>query len=240
MTDLSRRSTEPELIDELSIPPQEMNSILKQVTWLNNNFGRMTPILNFIFEAHRRLNRPVVVVDLGCGQGDHLIKIAEWSARQNCPVQLIGVDQHPSAVKLARQNCTKYGIDIMEGDAVATIHSSRLGEADIFISTLFTHHLNDTQIVALLGSMSKKARYGWFIDDLQRSGVSRGFVKMLTAVGRFHPIVQNDARVSIERGFSRKDWANYLEQAKVPAGQTEIFWNWAFRYGVLYRRHFAN
>lgn len=240
MTDLSRRSSEPELMDETSIPTTEMQDILKQVTWLNKNFGRVTPILNYIFEAHRRLGRPVVVVDLGCGQGDLLIKIAEWSAKQNCPVQLIGVDQHPSAVKLARQNCTRYGIDVMEGDAVATIHSARLGEVDIFISTLFTHHLNDGQIVALIASMTKKARYGWFVDDLQRSGVSRSFVKMLTALGRFHPVVQNDARVSIERGFSREDWHNYLEKAGVPVGQTEIFWNWAFRFGVLYRRPFSN
>lgn len=238
--DLSRRSSEPELMDELTIPPKEMNDILKQVTWLNKKFGRITPILDAIFEAHRRLGRPVVVVDLGCGQGDLLIQIAEWGVRLGCPVQLIGVDQHPSAVKLARQNCTKHGIDIMEGDAIATIYSSRLGEVDIFISTLFTHHLNDTQIVALLESMTKKCRYGWFIDDLQRSGVSRSFVKVLTTLGRFHPVVQNDARVSIERGFSRQDWCSYLERARVPTGHTEIFWNWAFRYGVFYRRPFNN
>lgn len=240
MTDLSRRSTEAEQMDEMSIPPKEMNDILRQVTWLNKNFGRVTPIFNYIFEAHRKLNRPVVVVDLGCGQGDLLIQISEGCSKQNVPVQLIGVDQHPSAVKLARQSCTKYGIDIMEGDAIETIHSTRLGEVDIFISTLFTHHLNDTQIIALLASTTKKARYGWFIDDLQRSLVSRSFIKFFTAMGRFHPVVQNDARVSIERGFSRADWLQYLEKANVPVNQTEIFWNWAFRYGVLYRRLFLN
>ncbi len=238
--DLSRRSTEPELMDEMNINPKDMNEVLKQVTWLNQNFGRVTPMLNMISQAQRQLGRPVIVADLGCGQGDLLIKIAEWSVKQQCAVQLIGIDQHPAAVRLARQSCTRYGIDVMEGDAISTINSNRLGDVDIFISTLFTHHLSDIQIVALLESMTQKARYGWLIDDLQRSSVSRGLLKVLTSVGRFHPIVQNDSRVSVERSFNRSDWESYLQKARVPAAQTEIFWNWAFRLSVQYRRQFLN
>lgn len=240
MHDLSRRSDENELMDEMSIPPKEMNEILQQVTWLNKSFGRIKPMLNMISEAGRKLNRPVVIADLGCGQGDLLLKIAEWSKKNSCDVQLIGVDQHPSAVKLARQNCTKFGIDIMEGDAIATIYSGRLGEVDIFISTLFAHHLKDTQIIALMQSMTKKARYGWAIDDLVRSQISHNFVRILTSVGKFHPIVRHDARVSIERGFQKSDWINYLNQAGISPELVQISWNWAFRHSIEYRKRFDN
>jgi SAM-dependent methyltransferase len=241
--EMPTRSQEPELMDESTVKVGEMQDVLDEVTWLNFNFGNFRPIFDMIRAANRvqkinlktgEENRVVRVCDLGCGQGDLLKKIYTWSQSSGVAVELVGIDMHSSVVAVAERACRGLPIQIYQSEAVQFVESSRGKEVDIYISSLFTHHLTDDMIVVLMRAMAESARFGWYIDDLQRSSLSRFFVGLVTRVGRFHKIVRHDAIVSVERGFRLRDWYELADRARLAPEKLRIQWRWAFRFGVSY------
>jgi hypothetical protein len=91
-------------------------------------------------------------------------------------------------------------------------------EADVAISSLLTHHLEDPQIVCFLAWMEATARVGWFVNDLHRMpGTYRAF-QALAAVWPFHRFVKHDGLVSIRRSFRMEDWVRMCAAAGLAEG----------------------
>ena len=89
------------------------------------------------------------------------------------------------------------------------------GRPDVIISSLFTHHLSDAQVVAFLRWMERHARLGWFINDLHRHRLPHlGFRLLARAMG-WHRFVGHDGTVSIARAFRPREWESLLRQAGV-------------------------
>ena len=87
---------------------------------------------------------------------------------------------------------------------------------DIIVSSLMTHHLEDTEIIALLRWMETTAQVGWFINDLERSEQSSRMLRWLERVMRWHRFVRHDGPVSFRRAFREEDWVRLLKAADVP------------------------
>ncbi len=186
--------------------------------------NRMTfgyrPTLHFlegVMAAHKGLNSPLRIVDVGSGGGDALRRIARWAARRGLPVRLTGIDLNPHATRAARELC---GEDPAFGN-ICWRTGSAFGEpaaqeADVIISALVTHHMRDDEIVAFLRWMEAHAPHGWFINDLLRSRRASRWFTALAGVMRWHPFVRHDGPVSFQRAFRTEDWQRLLEKAGVP------------------------
>ena len=72
---------------------------------------------------------------------------------------------------------------------------------DFIISSQFTHHLTDGQIVMFIRWMEAHARRGWFIGDLHRHWLPYYGFGLLAWLARWHHFVLSDGRISIARGF---------------------------------------
>lgn len=157
---------------------------------------------------------PLHVIDVGCGGGDTLRHIERAARQWKLPVRLTGIDLNPYAARAAREfTPASSSIEWVTGDAF----SYRAEPVDVVISSLFTHHLPDAEIVQFLRWMTDTARVGWFVNDLHRDAMPYYTFTVLARLARWHRFVQHDGPVSIRRAFRTTDWQGYLHQAGLDA-----------------------
>ena len=100
---------------------------------------------------------------------------------------------------------------------------------DLIVTSQFTHHLADADVVHFLCWLERHAARGWLVVDLHRAAFAYWGFGLLATVAGWHPIVRSDGMISVARGFRRADWQRPLAEAGVPA---EIHWHPGFRWSV--------
>ena len=110
---------------------------------------------------------------------------------------------------------------------------------DFIISSQFTHHLPDGQVVMFMRWMEAHARRGWFIGDLHRHWLPYYGFGLLAWLARWHPFVLSDGRISIARAFVPDDWRRLMQAADLPADEVAITWTVPFRLSVARTRAHA-
>ena len=203
----------PEWMDE-PCSYEDFRSCLIDLAQVNRLTFASRPTLHWLDElvAARKSTEPLRIVDVGFGGGDMLRRIARWATRRGIAVQLTGIDLNPHAARAAREfTSANVAIDWITGDAF-----SYTEPADVILSSLFTHHLSEPDIVRFLAWMDSVARRGWFINDLVREKTPLQLFTVLSRLARWHRFVRHDGPVSFRRSFREADWQRMLSAAGIP------------------------
>ncbi len=226
MIDWSTRSTATEWMDEPDADPADWAACLRDLTAVNTLTLARPPTVSFLRRAARG-RRTLSVLDVGSGGGDMLRRVARWGRRRGLALRLEGVDLGPASAPAA-DAATPPALNIRyrTGD----VFDEPPGSVDVVISSLFTHHLPDAEVVRFLQWMERTAVIGWFVNDLHRHPLAYHGFRALSAVAGWHPMVRHDGPVSVARSFRRADWARLLREAGVP--EARVRWHLPFRYGV--------
>jgi SAM-dependent methyltransferase len=230
--DPSARSREAELMDIEAVGFEDFRACLSDLSRANTlTFGRR-PVIAFLERALEQApaDQPITILDVASGYGDTLRRIRSWGNRRGLKLELIGVDLSPQAVQAARMATSE-----AEGIAYhcADIFSFEPPFAvDLIVSSLFTHHLSDEDIVRFLKWMEERARLGWCVIDLHRHPASFHGFRLLARLLRLHRFVQHDGPVSIARSFRKQDWHRLLMQARLPAHEAAVVHRAPFRLGI--------
>jgi SAM-dependent methyltransferase len=211
------RAALTELMDEPS-SYEEFRDCLRDLEAVNRTVLAYRPTLRWL----RQFSAPELdILDVGFGGGDMLRRIEEWARSRLLTVQLTGIDLNPYAKRAAREfTIPSSRIQWVTSDAFSYRPAHPV---DIIISSLFTHHLSDAQIVRFLQWMEQTAVRGWFINDLSRGRVSYVLFKLLARLMRWHRFVQHDGPVSIQRSFTVEDWRRYIAEAGLAHLPIQIF-----------------
>lgn len=222
------RSTRPEEMDDPELDEAVYRRCLADLAALNRVTMTHRAVLRWLERAVGPApEREVSVLDVGYGQGDLLRAIAGLAARRGWKTRLSGIDLNPRAAAAARAATPdEMRIDYRVGDVFAYRPEMR---PDFIVTSQFSHHLGDPEIVRLLQWLEKNAGIGWMITDLHRHFLPLFGFRFLAAAMRWHRIVRRDGTVSIARGFRRREWRALLEQAGLEA---EICWRLPFRHTV--------
>lgn len=235
MRDFSHRSDETELMDEDNISFEEFHDCLIGLERINHLTMAYRPTLQWLQPFITR-NEHLTLLDAATGGGDMLRQIAnKWPVRvATGQLQLLGVDLNPWAKKSA-EYWPSYSTPVPAiVPSVITYETANIFEfapeqpPDIVISSLFTHHLTNTQVVNFLRWMDSRARKGWFINDLHRHAIPYYFIKGATAIFSRNRLIRNDAAVSVARSFTGADWQELINKAGLK-GQVRIQWFFPFR-----------
>jgi 2-polyprenyl-3-methyl-5-hydroxy-6-metoxy-1,4-benzoquinol methylase len=163
---------------------------------------------------------PLHVVDVGCGGGDLLRKLERWARRQEIKLRLTGIDLNPQCIRIAQEfSPDDCGVEWIAGDAFSYKPD---GGIDVVLSSLMTHHLSDTEVIAFVAWMEATARCGWFVNDLYRSEGAYKLFACLAKLMRWHRFVQHDGPVSIRRSFREEDWKRLVMRAGIAPEVVEI------------------
>lgn len=230
--DVRYRSTDIELLDEGADNFEEFHGCLRELETINQLTLAYRPTLAWL-KPWLRSGEAFSLLDVGCGGGDMLRRIAGNAGAS--PVELIGVDLNPWATKAAELSTIRSsGNEALGGIRYATADIFRFERErpiDLVISSLFTHHLNDEQLVDFLRWMHDRAQRGWFINDLHRHALPYHFIKLATRSFSSNRLIRNDAALSVARSFTRRDWAALLDRAGL-ADHAQVRWHFPFRFCV--------
>ena len=222
---LARRSQAAELMDTDCTDAADYAACLRDLARVNTVTLARRPTLAWLDQAMRRRGKgeAISVYDVAFGHGDMLRTIARWARRRGRPVVLGGVDMNPGAARAARAASPGLRLELTTGNVLTTIPYPA---PDYIVSSLFTHHLSDDEVVAFLQWMERHARHGWFINDLHRHAIPLHGFRLLARTMRWHRFVQHDGAVSIARAFRRAEWQRLLATAGVPG---RVRWVFPFR-----------
>jgi SAM-dependent methyltransferase len=224
--ELSERAHLSEWMDE-PCTYTELRECLRDLIQVNRTVLSYRPTINWLQQFGGGTDLPLHIVDVGCGAGDMLRRIECWARRKKIAVKLTGIDRNPFASQAAREfSAADSRIEWLACDA---FHYRPPAQIDIVISSLFTHHLPDAEIVRFLKWMENVALRGWFVNDLRRARVPYFAFTLLARAMRWHRFVQHDGPVSIRRSFTPHDWRRYAQAAGFVAGALNIFDAWPGR-----------
>jgi 2-polyprenyl-3-methyl-5-hydroxy-6-metoxy-1,4-benzoquinol methylase len=90
------RSKEVEIMDDLNIQGDVIDSTLKELnvinTWLGGN-AIIVDALGILLKNSSKKN--ITLADIGCGGGDILKLISNWLKRNDMSSKLVGIDANP-------------------------------------------------------------------------------------------------------------------------------------------------
>jgi 2-polyprenyl-3-methyl-5-hydroxy-6-metoxy-1,4-benzoquinol methylase len=229
------RSTELELMDDLTLSGEALRRNLEELEVLNHWLGGY----QVVTDALQRLplpaaSQPLSIADLGCGGGDTLRVLARWARKRNMPVSLQGYDANAFMVDYATRKCRSFPeIQIHQENIFAPAFQSRT--FDVIICSLFCHHFTDQELIGLWRQLQGQARVAVIINDLHRHPLAYYFIKGLTWLWPCSYLVRNDAPVSVLRAFRRAELESLLHQAGL--GPYSLRWVWAFRWQIIIPQH---
>jgi len=208
---------------------EEFGHCLRELEHINVLTLAYRPTLHWLRPFLKR-GTELSILDVACGGGDMLRRIERRGG--NMRLDLIGVDLNPWSKRFARAATGSARIRFATADI---FHFEPERPIDLIISSLFTHHLNEDQIVDFLRWMHRRARRGWFINDLHRHPLPYHGIKLATALFSRNRLVRNDAALSVARAFVREDWQRMLRRAGL-AEQAQVQWYFPFRLCVSCRK----
>jgi SAM-dependent methyltransferase len=220
--DFRYRAQLTELMDE-PCSRDELRACLRDIARTNRWTLGYRPVLRWLsaLTAAQPPNaEPIRILDVGCGYGDTLRRIEEWAKQRAIPVELSGLDLNPDATVIAAQDSPASSrIRWISGDVFQYAPPK---PPHLIISSLFTHHLSNDEVIRFLRWMEEHATLGWFINDLSRAPIPYHFFRIFSKLAGLHRFVQNDGPVSIARSFVTEDWRTTCAAAGLCESAVEI------------------
>ena len=228
MPDFSTRSILPEKMDEPDVAPEEVNKALHELEVVNKWLGGYDVVLGALTKLP--LENPITIMDIGCGGGDMLRKIARWAEKKGKKVNLIGVDRNPLMTAYASRISNEHpAISYITADA---FDDALLNEkADITMNSLFCHHFDNKELISLITRMKQLAKNYVIINDLHRHPVAYYSIQLLTGFFSGSNLVKYDGPLSVARSLTRKEWQSILSQAGI--NNYQLRWMWAWRWQLI-------
>lgn len=213
----------------------EYRSVIQGLSVVNRVVLANRPTFGFlrrVVAERPRGSKPLRIVDVGCGDGDLLRRIAVWAEGRGVGVALTGIDLNPLSMRAAVEATERGGmacqrkIRWITGDALD--YKPRQA-VDVILTSQLMHHLPNTQVVDLLQWMERTALRGWFVSDIHRHAVPFHLFGLLARAARWHPILRDDGLASIQRAFSPGDWRELCSVAGLVQGSYCVRWYVPFR-----------
>lgn len=227
----SSRSTQTELLDDLSLSGEALRRNLEELEQINSWLGGYQVVTSALEKLSLEAgSTPITVADLGCGGGDTLRHIARWAKKRNIALNLVGYDANAFVVSYATVRCRHFNnITIYQENIFAP--GFRSLQFDVVICSLFCHHFPCQELIGLLSQLHSQTRKALIINDLHRHPLAYYGIKLLTRLFPCSHLVRHDAPLSVKRAFSRSELQFYLQKAGLQ--HYSLRWVWAFRWQII-------
>ncbi|MFT6244066.1 MAG: 2-polyprenyl-3-methyl-5-hydroxy-6-metoxy-1,4-benzoquinol methylase [Salibacteraceae bacterium] len=231
--DTTNRSTKIEIMDDLDISGEALINSLDQLANINKWLGgNKTTIdsLKTILKTNPK-DKIISIVDLGCGNGDMLRKVAHFGRKNGYKFDLLGIDANQATIDYAIQLSANFPeITYKKEDVLSKEFANHT--YDIAMCTLFLHHFEDPIALDFIETLLKNAKIGVVINDLHRHWLAYYLFKLLTSVVG-NEMTREDGLTSILKAFKRQDLDRFSRKLNFKG---TITWRWAFRYQWIIKK----
>jgi 2-polyprenyl-3-methyl-5-hydroxy-6-metoxy-1,4-benzoquinol methylase len=230
------RCRQPELMDKPGLDLSEHLQALQGLRRIN----RVSRTGSVLWPAVARLarrkevnGRPVRVLDLASGGGDNPIKLDRQARRAGLNLEVEGCDISPQAVDYAQKQARAHNANV-RFFVLDAVHDTLPSGYDVLTCSLFLHHLDETDAIALLRQMGNAARRLVLVDDLVRS--RWGYLMAVVGCHLLSSsrVVHVDGPISVAGAFTPGEALSLAEQAGL-RGAT-LTRHWPQRYLLTWNR----
>jgi|TARA_R110000744_G_scaffold25974_9_gene64096 SAM-dependent methyltransferase len=223
-----RRSSKKELMDD-----PDLDTLLLQKVYADIN--RVNTVLQGFSLSLRAIEKIIqenpqnsyTIMDMGCGDGAMLGKVAAFYKNKPLKLDLIGIDLNAKSIAMAKEKFKEHSnIRFLEQDIL--VPEAMELQCDILLCTLTMHHFDSYDIPIFLDRFVKLSRLGIVINDLHRSIVSYYLFQLFSLIFIKTKIAKHDGLVSIKSAFTKLDLVAL--SINLPHVEHDICWRWAFRY----------
>ena len=225
-----QRSRRPELMDQ---PGLELVEHVRALQGLGriNVLSRVGSVLWPPIERLARLkgtsDRPLRVLDLATGGGDTPIALARRAAAKRLDVDIDGCDISAQAIHYAQEQASARGV-LVKFFVLDALSERLPSNYDVLFCSLFLHHLDETNAIALLSRMAASAQRLILVDDLIRN--RWGYLLALAGCHLLSGsrIVHIDGPISVAAAFTPDEALSLAERAGLQG--TTLTRHWPQRY----------
>jgi 2-polyprenyl-3-methyl-5-hydroxy-6-metoxy-1,4-benzoquinol methylase len=229
------RSEESEIMDDFALEGEILRDALDKIAKINQLLGGNQLTLQGVQELLAKIPKQneIVIVDVGCGNGDMLRALANFALTQNLNFRLIGIDANNFTIKHAQTLSEDYSNISYQCEDIFDKNFTKL-KYDIIVCTLTLHHFKNDEIMQLMTVFNANSRVGIVINDLHRSAIAYRSFQVLCFVFKLNAMSREDGLVSILRGFKKEDFIQLSE--KLNLTNYKIQWKLAFRYQWIVKK----
>ena len=230
MINFKTRSQEKEMMDLYPLSPEETLHTYKLISRVNQCLGGIRVILRHLsrFSAGWKPGETIRVLDIGSGSADIPRAIVRWGRKRKQAVRVTALDLSGEALRMARGLLRDYPeIQFVQGSCFELPFSRQ--SYDYVISSMFFHHLADSEAAAALKSFDQIARRGIIINDLLRSRRAFWGIKLLAAFTG-DKFFKNDAPLSVLRGFVRNEAGALIQNSGL--SYLKFYRHFAYRFAL--------
>lgn len=171
---------------------------LARLNWASGSVEMVwRPMMKLAIEARR----PLRVLDLATGAGDVPLGLGRRARRANVAMEICGVDVNCRAVEFARQRAAREGAKV-DFDVVDALADPLPSGFDVVLSSLFLHHLDRQQAVAVLSNMRRAAKRMVLVNDLVRSRRGLLLAYLAARLLTTSDVIHVDAPRSVRAAFT--------------------------------------
>ena len=230
------RSQQIEIMDNLEFQGLEMENVLKDLKTVNKCLGGNNISIDGIQKLlkHKLINAKIIILDVGCGDGELLRQCADFGFQNNLNFELIGIDFNENILKLAKSKSKNYPnirfskVDILSKDNL-------IPNCDIALCTLFLHHFGNEKILEIIKKLLQRTQLGVVINDLERSKIAFNLFKIASYFFLKTKTARYDGLVSVARGFKKQELEKMSKD--IPYQHSNISKRWAFRFQWILKKH---
>lgn len=223
------RTDDPEIMDDFNLKGDVLKASLDKIAQINQLLGGNSLTLKGVVRLLEKTSDSdlITIMDVGCGNGDMLRKLADFGFENNLNLKLIGIDANEFTVNYAADLSRNYSnISYKKLDVLDEFFKEI--KCDILLCTLTLHHFKNSEIVKLLISFYANSKLGFVINDLHRSSMAYRLFQLICFVFNLSEMPRKDGLTSILRGFKKDELIAFSENLKFK--KYSIQWKWAFRY----------
>jgi 2-polyprenyl-3-methyl-5-hydroxy-6-metoxy-1,4-benzoquinol methylase len=223
------RTNTTELMDDFAMQGKLLKDALDKIAKINQLLGGNKLTLKGIEQLICNINNKnkITIVDIGCGNGDMLRKIANFGLKNQYNFNLIGIDANEYTIGYAQKLSKNYSNISYKCEDIFNKQFSEL-KYDIVLCTLTLHHFKNEEIIDLMSIFNSNSKIGIVINDLHRSKIAYRLFQVLSLVFNLNGMSKQDGLTSILRGFKKQELIDFSE--KLQFTKYKIQWKWAFRY----------
>lgn len=208
------RKRVPELMDDPSLDADLHHEALRGLEKLNmvsSSVDLLWSQLKTLPSAKdgRRSSR---VVDVASGAGDIPIGLCRRARAEGVQLEIVALDISETAIEYAsaKAKAANASVQFLKLDAL----TESIPEGfDAAICSLFTHHLDPSEVIKLIQNMRAASNEMLIVNDLVRSKLSFALVWLGTRLLSRSKIVQYDGPVSVRASYTRNEMLNMASAA---------------------------
>lgn len=223
------RTDKPEMMDDFSLEGEVLRDALDKIAKINTLLGgnKLTLFgVKKLIKNHPK-ETEILIVDVGCGNGDMLRYLADYGRKNNLIFKLIGLDANGFTINHARNLSVNYPNISYRCENIFDVKFKMI-PSDIVLCTLTLHHFKDDEIMKIMAVFYANANLGIVINDLHRSRLAYRLFQLVCFIFKLNTMSREDGLVSILRGFKKKELIDFSK--RLGFKKYIIEWKWAFRY----------